>query len=402
VQFAYTAFDADGRLERGVVDALDAREAEAWVNAHHFGCLAVKPVRPPLWRGAWAGSDRISPVDVAFFFQQVAAMLGVGVSIHRALLNQAETLKPRRLRQVVQDVADRVARGQRVSDGLALYPQIFPPVVTRILWGAEEVGRLELGFQEAGQYVLSGYLLLKKVLGALYYPAAALILLVGAGYFMVYKVFPVLATMYTAFDVKLPAMTVAMIALTHASLRWGPWIGGALAAGAAGAIAWVRRPRGRRWLDRVRLRLPVLGPVFQLSAVTRFLRTLRLALLAALPLEEGLTLAAQATDNRHMAAELAVVIPGIAAGRGLAGPLRETGLFPALVTQGLQIGEDTGTLDDSLTHLLAYYDDELDRRIKGLAEALNPILTGIAAVGVGLLMAATLLPMYAIYGEIKP
>ncbi len=401
MQFAYVAFDEGGRLERGLVEALDAREAEGWVADHHFGFVSVRPMRPSFVTLNLSVHDTITPVDVAFFFQQVAAMLRVGVSIHRALLTQAETIKRKRFRQIIQDLADRVARGQRVSEGLALYPKQFPPIVTRLLRGAEEVGRLEMGFAEAGEFVLSGFLLMKKILSAMYYPIAAMLLVVAASYFMVFKVFPVLGKMYSAFDVKLPGLTQWMIAFTHVSVQWGPDIGGAVGLLVVAAVLLLRRPAGRLLVDRLKLKLPVVGVIFRLGSVTRFLRTLRLALMAALPLEEGLELAAAATDNRHFVQELGVVVPRIVAGQGIAEPLKETGLFPSLVIQGLQIGEETGTVDQSIHNLLAYYDDELTSKIKGLTEAINPILTGVAAIGVGFLMAATLLPMYSIYGQLK-
>lgn len=402
MQYRYVAVDEHGQVHRGQIEAADAAAARAWAAARYLVVLAVRPARA--W---WAtplrltlGPPRVPPVPLAFYFRQVAAMLRVGVPIGRALALQAASTRHRTLRGIAQALADAVARGSRVSEALRAWPTVFPPLVVRLLRGAEETGHLEQGFQDAGDYLMAGYQIRKKILGALYYPVTAMALLIGAGIFLVYKVFPVLATMYQAFDVKLPGLTVALIAFTHWALAVGPRLGAGAAAGVGGLVGAVRTRRGRLARDRAILRIPLVGVIVQLGIWARFLRTLRSALGAALPLDEALDLAAAATANTHVQQAIRGVTPRIIAGQGLAGPLRDTHLFAPLIVQGLEVGEDTGTLDRSLESLVAYYDQELDQRVKGLAEAIQPILTGIAAVGVGFLLAATLLPLYYIMGHI--
>jgi type IV pilus assembly protein PilC len=403
MEYAYVAFDEEGRLHRGRVEAADAREAERWAEERYLGVIGVRPVRRFEWRrlNVTLGGERVPPVETAFLLHQVAAMLRVGVSVGRALEMQAENTRHRRLRQIARALAERVARGGRVSEALALYPKVFGPIVVRMVRGAEGVGRLEAGLKDAGDHVMSGYVIAKRIAGAMYYPVFAMVLLVAAGVFMVWKVFPVLANMYEQFGVALPALTVWLIGFTRWAEAAGPYLAGGAALVAASAAAFLRTPRGRLLFDRYVLRAPVIGPVVRMGALTRFLRTLRSTLLSALPLDEAIELSAEATGNRHFAQEIEYARPQMVSGRGIAGPLRETGLFPPLVTQALDVGESTGTLDASLEGLVDYFEGELDRRVKGLADALNPILTVVAAAGVGFLMVATLLPMYYIMGHIK-
>lgn len=403
MQYRYSAFDEAGRESTGLLEAGDLEEAERWVMEHFFGYVAIRPVRRFNWKAlnVSIGGDKVSPVDVAFVLQQVASMLRVGVPVSRALAMQAGSIRSKRLREIVGAIAERVSQGARVTDALALYPKVFPAVVVRLLKGAEQVGRLEEGFQDAGDYILTGYTTRQRILGAMYYPFAAMALLIGATFFLVYKVFPVLAKMYLAFQVKLPWETEALIHITNTALAIGPFVLVGCAAIALGIFLTLRDKRTRLYWDRLFLRIPVVGQILTLGSITRTLRTLQSGLRAALPLEETILLSAEAAGNAHFTRQIEEAMPEIVSGSGIAGPLKDTKIFPPLVTQGLEIGEDTGTLETTLEHLVAYYSKELDAKVKGVAEALNPILTGIAAVGVGFLLISTLLPMYSILGQIK-
>lgn len=404
--FAYTAFDESGRLHKGELDAADTKEAERWVLEHHFGFVQVKSKRvgKPSWLAALTspvGGTAVPPVQASFFCTQVAAMLRVGVPISQALAMQADTVRHKALRGIAKALADRVSQGNRVSDALSVYPRVFSPIVVRVLQGAEQVGHLEAGFQDAGEHIMAGHLITKKITGAMYYPGFAIVMLLGAGYFMVYDVFPKLVGMYAAFDVKLPGITVAMMNFTHFALQNGPHFLEVLVALVLSILAVLRTDKGKLIRDRLFLKLPVMGQVIRLGAVTRFLRTLRSALASALPLEEAVDLSAAASGNGLFRQEIGFAKPQIVSGQGISGPLKETNLFPPLITQGIEIAEETGTLDDALRGLVEYYENELNTKVAGIAEALNPILTVIAAIGVGFLMAATLLPMYYIMGHVK-
>ena len=333
MQFAYVAFDEGGKLHRGQVEATDSREARLWVEGQYLGAISVRTVRTFNLRrlNVSIGGDKVPAIHVAFFFRQLASMLRVGVSINRALSMQSDSIRHRRLKQVTQSLALRVSQGSRVSDTLDLYPKVFPPVVVRLIRGAEAVGHLEEGFQDAGDYVMAGYLTTKKIMGAMYYPATAMTLLMAAGWFLVYKVFPVLAKMYVAFGVKLPAMTEDLIHFTDFAQRTGPYAGVVVVLLGTGFFLTLRTPNGKLMRDRVALWLPVFGQIVRLDALTRFLRTLRSTLMSELPLDDGLTLAASATSNQLFVREIGFVQPQIIGGQGIAGPLRDTKLFPPLV-----------------------------------------------------------------------
>lgn len=403
--FQYTAFDIGGVLHAGVLDAASLSDAEAMVLEKWPGYVELRPKREKAAKGKRRQAaifEKVSPVEVAFFLRQMGNVLQVGIPLPKALTMQEDSARTQKMAAAIRGIRDHVMAGGAMYEALYQYPAIFPRMAVHMIHAAELTGHLDEAFFRAATYVLSTWSTFSSIKRAMTYPAVVFALLIGASLFMVYKVFPVLGGMYSAFGVKLPELTVLMIAFTNWGTRWLPVVLIALAAAVWGLVYYTNHNRQAKIMrDRLLLRLPVLKLILYDSALVRFLRTYASLQEAGMPLAQTLDLSIEASSNAYFIAQLLLVKDEIVSGQGIARPLERTTLFPSLVTTALAIGEEAGQVASSMEALITYYEEELTTAIQGLQKTLEPLLTGIVAVGVALLMAATLLPMYQIMSEIK-
>jgi general secretion pathway protein F len=393
--YRYKGVDTQGEVVEGRMEA--GAEAEVVKRLQEAGLLpiqvqaasgagSVASLLPSLWRGGMQGLRRR---DVAAFTQELATLLGAGLALDRALQMLLELTDDTRLRRVIARIDERVRAGATLSAALEEHGGPFSGLYVSMVRAGEASGALDQALARLAEHLERMRELRNSVLSALIYP---LILLVVAGVsvlVLLIVVVPRFTALFEDMGAALPLST-QLVFSTAELLRGYGWI---LAVGVLGMIAYVRVQRAvpsvrRRW-DRRLLRVPVLGDVLIKVEVARFSRTLGTLLGSGVPLLGALGIVRDTLTNRAVAEAVEHASGELQQGRGLAGPLAGTEVFPRMAVQMIRVGEESGRLDEMLLRVAGVYDREVRLAIQRLLALLEPVLI----VGLGLLIAAIVLAL---------
>jgi type IV pilus assembly protein PilC len=348
--------------------------------------------------GAWV---RLG--DLAVATRQLAAMVGAGLPIRRALAVLEEQTERPALRDVVRSVRAEVEAGSALSAALAAHPRVFSHLYVSMVRAGEAAGALDDVLARLAAALERELALRHKIRSATTYPILLACAALAALLFMTVVVIPQFAAFYTSLagSLTLPLPTRIAIGVSAAIRRFW-WLWTALAAGAAAGLRrFLRTPAGREWYGRAVLRAPLLGPIARKIVVTRFSRTLGTLVSSGVPILRALEVTAQAVDNAVVARALAAVRGSVREGESIAAPLGGSGVFPAMVVHMVRVGEETGALDSLLAKIADFYEAEVDAAVASLASILEPaLIIGMGAV-IGALLIALYLPIFMLAQAIK-
>lgn len=332
--------------------------------------------------------------DMCVFTRQFATMVNAGLPLVQCLDILARQTEKARFKAVVQNVMLDVESGSTLAEGLQKHPKIFSDLYTNMVAAGETGGILDTILTRLAQYLEKADALQRKVKSAMTYPSIVLFVAVGATIFMLLFVIPVFAKMFSDFGGTLPAPTRIVMNLS-AFLQAYWW---AMLAGVAAAVWGFRRyrasARGRLTTDRLFLRVPILGDVVRKASVSRFTRTLGTLVGSGVPILQGLEITAKTAGNVVIQRAIESTHKSISQGDTIAEPLRKSEVFPPMVVQMIGIGEQTGALDEMLSKIADFYDDEVDAAVEALTAAIEPIMIVVMGVMVGGMLIAMYLPMF--------
>jgi type IV pilus assembly protein PilC len=400
--FQFVAYSAVGERLRGTLEAAapSAAEDAVWQRGLYLARLRLKRP-PPTLQELIPTLVHVSRQELILFTRQLASFVHAGIPISQALLTiGAEGASPL-MRRVLAKVRSDVEAGKPLSVAMAEQAGIFPGLYVELIRVAELTGNLERTLHQLAAYLKRDMGAIRKVRSALLYPVLVLVLAAGVTLFMAFFVLPQFVNIFKEFNVPLPLPTRILLGTVeflqyHAAL---------LAAGAVaiflGIAAGLRTARGNWARDWLLLRLPVLGPLTVAAVLDRFARTLSLVIKSGVALQEGLPIVARSTGNAVYIGRLPQVWERLQTGEGFAGPLASTGLFPAVVTQMIRIGEETGTLDTYLDQVAEFYDEELEYRIRQMTSLIEPVMVVGVGLVVGFIAVSLVSAMYGLVGAIK-
>ncbi len=340
------------------------------------------------------GKGRVTVKDIGVFTRQFATMINAGLPMVQCLDILAQQTEKEGLRTAVARVMSDVEGGSTLAEGLARHPKVFSNLYVNMVEAGEAGGILDIILARLATFLEKLDALQRKVKSALTYPAVVGVVAIGATVFMLIFIIPTFAKMFTDFGGELPLPTKIVIGISD-FLRNFWW---ALAAGIGGGIFALQRyyktQPGRLVIDRLLLRVPVLGMVIRKGSVARFTRTLGTLISSGVPILSGLEITARTAGNRVV--ELAVLSTreSISQGNTISEPLRECGVFPPMVTQMIAVGEQTGALDEMLDKIANFYDDEVDTAVDSLTAIIEPIMIVVMGTVVGGMLIAMYLPMF--------
>ena len=343
---------------------------------------------------AVVGRREVSLTDLAATVRALAVMVSARLPLVDALDAVARQARTDRLREVWLDAARRVRRGVPFSDALAAQADAVGPLLGQVGRVGEATGTLDVVLVRLADHLESAHALRRKLRLALVYPALVLTVAGGAVVFLLLVVVPTFADLFADFDAPLPGPTRVVVTASEA-LRDHALVGAvvlvalglgirAALASEAGATAW----------DRVRLRLPVFGALARTGAAARVSRTLGTLLESGVPLVEALGVAAGSAENRVVAAALVDGRRRVERGSALAGPLRQSRVFPSLLVDMVGVGEATGRLDEVLGQTAEHFEREVDASVEALTSVIEPVLVVLLGVIVGGILVAIYLPMF--------
>jgi general secretion pathway protein F len=401
--YAYKGVTANGRNTRGHLDAESLRSARARLKRDGIFLTEIVEGRAdsvdPYERKRFAihlpTFQRVSPLDLALATRQAATLLGAGIPLVESLRALTDQVENPRLKSVFAQVRDRVNEGSSFAEALGA-SGIFPDLYIGMVRAGEAGGALETVLERLADYLEGQVRLRNKVGSILIYPSVMFgfaMVVVGA---LVTVVLPQITQLLESLNQPLPFYTRWIIAGSEFARSWW-W---AMAAGMVLAVlvfrAAIRTERGRARYDRVRLRIPVVGRLVRLLAITRFARTLSTLLAGGLPITRALHTAGEVAANTVIADAIEAARLSITEGASLAQPLRSSGEFPPMVTHMVQAGEQSGELESMLAKVADTYEEQVETAVTRLTALLEPFLILIMVGIVLVIILATLVPLLQI------
>jgi len=342
----------------------------------------------------------IKKIEVSRFTRQFATMIGAGLPMVQCLDILAAQTENKELAKIIATVRDGVQSGATLSDALARHPKIFDQLYVNMVEAGEVGGALDAILVRLAVYREKADALVRKVKGAMVYPSVIVVVAAGVTLAMLTFIVPVFAKMFEGVGSSLPMPTEVVLKISYFLQGNFLWLFGAMIAALILFVYWKKTPGGALTFDKILLRTPVFGNLVRKSSVARFTRTLSTLLASGVSILEALEITAKTAGNLVVANAIKKSVVSIAEGDTITGPLKATGVFPPMVTQMIGVGEKTGGLDEMLSKIADFYDEEVDEAVTALTSVIEPIIIVFMGVVIGGILVAMYLPMFDIIGKI--
>ena len=395
--YLWKARTRQGTMKRGELEAANDAAVISQLRAQMLHPITVKKKPKDVREYLPFLKPRIRTKDLVIFTRQFATMIDAGLPLVQCLQILGEQQEKPNFREIIQTVKADVEQGSTFADALAKHPKPFDPLYVNLVAAGEVGGILDTILNRLAVYLEKADALARKVRGAMVYPATVLTVAVGVMVLMLVKIIPTFEQMFSDFGGTLPGPTQAVIDMSHWMQRWLVWFLIGIGIGLAGFFQARRRvPRFRRQTDALALKLPIFGPLLRKVAVARFTRTLGTMIASGVPILDGLEIVSKTAGNMVVEEALRDVRTAISEGKTIAEPLSESQVFPGMVVHMIAVGEETGAMENMLTKIADFYDDEVDAAVEALTAMLEPALMVGLGGTVGALLIAMYLPIFKI------
>jgi type IV pilus assembly protein PilC len=344
----------------------------------------------------------VNAKELAIFTRQFSVMIDAGLPLVQCLEILASQQENKFFQKVLINTRSMVESGSTLSTAMRSSPKVFDGLYVNMVEAGETGGILDIILQRLSTYIEKNVKLQRAVRSALIYPVGVLTIAGLVIFLLLWKVVPIFATLFAGLGVTLPLPTKIVIAMSNFV---GSYFGLLIVAGIIGGIfalkAWYGTPAGKYVLDSIILKLPVLGILMRKIAVARFTRTLGTLIASGVPILEGLDITAKTSGNAVVERALQKVRKALEEGKSLTEPLKESNVFPGMVTQMIAVGEQTGAMDAMLQKIADFYEEEVDSAVKDLLTAMEPIMIVFLGVVVGGVVISMYLPLFTLIGELS-
>ncbi len=398
--FEYTAKHATtGQILKGSMDVPSRDEVIAFIRKNRMILVSVREaptqVRLPAMR------KKVSTRDVVIFTRQFATMINAGLPLVQSLNILSQQTENKTLKEITRAVVYDVEAGNTLADALRKHPKAFSDLYVNMVAAGEAGGILDTILNRLATFLEKNDALVRKVKGAMVYPAVIMSVAVIAVAVLLLAVIPTFASMFASVNMELPLPTRIVMGASDFLLRfWWALIGVAALLAFAGR-AYYRTPDGRKAIDGAMLRAPVMGDLLRKSAVSRFTRTLGTLVSSGVSILDGLEITAKTAGNRVIHDAVMHSRQSIAGGETIAGPLQASGVFPPMVISMISVGEQTGGLDSMLAKIADFYDSEVDVAVSALLSLMEPLMIVFLGLIVGGMVVAMYLPIFDMVNTVQ-
>jgi type IV pilus assembly protein PilC len=400
MDFAYTAYTEDKRLVSGKVSAHSEEAASELLSYGGYRVVSLKESVPFFDKEKLlARFNRIKPAEIIMFSRQLALLLESGTDLVTSLDLLKEQTDSQMLKRIIGDVASDIRAGSALSVALSKHPRAFSPMYYRAIAAGEQGGNLELVLRQMANHIEKGAKVEKQIRSALTYPFIVILVAVIVVIILITFVLPAFTSMYEQFGVELPLTTRILIAITDWFSQYGLYVIIGILAIAFGLYAYIRTPGGKHWWDATVLKMPVLGRIVHLGELSRCCRVMALLIRIGLPLPEVMAMAVNNSNNKTVADNLTGVQQELIRGEGLSRPMAKRVLFLPLMTQMVAVGEETGSLDNTLDTVADSFEIEAADKTSAAVAMIQPVMTIIIGLLVGYVVLSMVSAMYSIYGS---
>jgi len=397
--FAYSARPAmGGDIQQGEIELPNKEEVLAFLHRQKMIPVSVREKQKGFTLTIGSG---VKTRDVVIFTRQFATMINSGLPLVQSLDILAEQTENQALRKAIQDVLYDVESGHTLADAMGKHPKIFSELFVNMVAAGEAGGILDTILLRLATFLEKNDALIRKIKGAMVYPAVIMTVAVGAVAVLLIFVIPTFQTMFDSAGIPLPLPTRIVIGMSQALQSYWWAIIAAIIGGVFALRYAYSTNGGRLFLDKMLLTFPILGDMQRKAAVARFTRTLGTLVSSGVSILEGLEITAKTAGNRVIHDAVMGSRASIAGGETISGPLKESGVFPPMVVQMINVGEQTGGLDEMLSKIADFYDEEVDAAVEALLAAMEPIMIVFLGGIVGGMIVAMYLPIFDMINAVQ-
>ena len=386
--FTYTARAAKGELKSATIEATSREEAISQLRKQRLNVIKIDEQQKRKKPG------KVSMRDIVIFTRQFSTMINAGLPLVQAMGILADQSENPSLREITKQVVFDVESGNTVADALRKHPSAFSELYVNMVAAGEAGGILDTILMRLAVFMEKNDALIRKVKGAMIYPGVIMTVAAGAIIVLLVFVIPTFQRMFAEAGIALPLPTQIVIGMSQAlqSYWW------AVILAVVGIVYSVKKyyatSDGKLVIDRLMLKAPVLGDVLRKSAVSRFTRTLGTLIGSGVSILDGLEITAKTSGNRVIQDAIMESRASIAGGETISAPLKKSQVFPPMVISMINVGEQTGGLDEMLTKIADFYDEEVDAAVSGLLSLMEPVMIVFLGVVVGGMVVAMYLPIF--------
>jgi len=390
VPFSWSGMDKKGNRVSGKSLAPDESALRSELRRQGIAVSKIKKQSQ-----AFKAGGKVKPEDIAVFSRQLATMLAAGIPLVQAFEIVGNGNDKPSMQKLILDIKADVEGGTSLHEALGKHPLYFDDLYVNLVEAGEQAGALETLLDKIATYKEKTEALKKKVKKALFYPAAVMVVAIVVTVILLIFVIPQFESLFKGFGAELPAFTQFVIDMSKGLQENGVFVAIVVAGAIYAFIYFKKRSKAmREWIDRVSLKVPIIGPILYKSAVARFARTLSTMFAAGVPLVEALESVAGATGNIVFENAVLKMRDEVATGQRLQRAMENTGLFPNMVIQMIAVGEEAGALDAMSGKVATFYEAEVDNAVDSMSSLLEPLIMAILGVLVGGLVIAMYLPIF--------
>ena len=401
--FAYSGWTRGGETVTGerAADNMDAAVAMlrreqvlvTQINATKEKAAVVKGATPGRAKG-------VDPKNLAVFVRQFSVMIDAGLPLVQCLEILGNQEEDKNFAGVILATRSEVESGASLADAMGKHPKVFDPLFTNMIAAGEAGGILDTILKRLATYIEKAVKLKGQVKAAMIYPVAVVTIATLVVGVILWKVIPTFANLFAGLGAELPLPTRVVIALSNNLVRFGPFLIVGFVGASYGFKQYYGTPKGRRVVDAVSLKMPILGDLLRKIAVARFCRTLSTLLASGVSILEALDITARTAGNAIIEDAIQTTRTSIERGETIAQPLKETAVFPPMVVQMIGVGEATGALDTMLSKIADFYEEEVDVAVAGLLTLMEPLMIAVLGGVVGGIVIAMYMPIFALISKL--
>lgn len=396
-EFRYQAKKVgETKLHQGEIEAENSNEAAKRLKEDGFIILKITPAGEKGGLHFHFQRKGVPLKEKIIFTRQLSVMTRAGLPIVKAMEALRRQTQHKYFQHVIDQLVLEVKGGRRLSQVMAKYPKVFPEVYVAVVRAGEESGQLSDVLLNLADQQEKDADLIGKIKGAMIYPVIILITLVAVGALIIFFVLPSLQAIFADSGQKLPVLTRILLGTSYIARKYFLIIAPVLVGMFLALRFWVQTVRGRAIYDHLKITLPVFGSLTKKVYMARFSRTMAILIKASLPILQSIKIVKKTVNNTGYNEAFTRIERGVESGKSLSSVITKEPLFPPMVAQLTNLGEETGNLEGVLLEIASFYDKEVDTVSKNLTTLLEPLLMIVMGIGVGFIVAAVLGPIYGL------
>lgn len=396
-KFAYTARDSSGKEVQGQIEAENEAEANTKLRQQQLVVSAIKrlDIKPPGMFGLGGVSRSANTGELALFTRQMSTMIAAGIPLLEGfeILSEQTRETNKGFGLGLQECADMVRGGTELSDAMSKFPRIFPAIYVNMIKAGEASGQLDVIMGRLADFLEANESLKREIKSAMTYPVISLVLVLGITWYLLVFIVPKFQTMFNSLGAKLPGITLFVINVSQFLQDYWYIVIGFVVGLFFGYKALMTNREARRIRDTFWLKMPVFGPLMQKVALSRFSRTLATLLASGVPLLAALEIVASTSGNCVIEDTLYETRDTVKRGESITAHLQTAWVFPPMVVRMIGIGEKSGALEQLLSKISDFYDEQIHATVKSLTSLIEPIMLGVMGTIVGTIVIAIFYPI---------